>query len=298
MMRAISRHKRIFGYIFYGILLLVVLLYFRFPSGAFSAYLQAKADEISPRYHVLVGKVRPSLPFGVKFLRTKVSLRGYPDKIPFFSESLRIKPEIISLVKGKSKYEFDCFAYRGEIKGYVHFTNNRMDGPFTTSIGLQYVHLHDYGYLSTLIGRDVKGILGGTITYSGQSKLLINGVGEANLGIADGRVEILQPILGLNSVDFDELRIKMFLDKQKINVASVELEGPDLRGTLSGTISLNKDFSESTLALKGSIEPLAGLFTSDKGDTEALQFLRRRLKRGKLSFVIRGTPAEPKIRFI
>jgi type II secretion system protein N len=144
----------------------------------------------------------------------------------------------------------------------------------------------------------VKGILGGIITYSGQGNLLINGTGEANLRISNGSVELLQPIFSLESVSFDDVSIKMILEKTKIKLTRVEMEGREIKGTLSGTIGLRQNFSKSRLALRGSIEPLEDLFKSENGAPRMMKLFKRRLKEGKLSFVVRGTPADPKIRFI
>ena len=280
---------------------MIVLLYYRFPSDALGDYLQSTADEINPRYHVLVGKVRPSFPFGMKFLKTRVSLRENRDTNLFMAESLLIKPGLWSFLKGESKYWFDCLAYGGDIKGSVNFSDNSGEASerlFTTSMELRDIRINDYEYLFTLIGRNVKGVLGGIITYSGQGSLLINGTGEANLRISDGSVELLQPIFSLESVSFDDLWIKMILEKTKIKLTRVELEGREIKGTLSGTIGLKQNFSRSRLALRGSIEPLEGFFKGENGAPRIMKLFKRRLRKGKLSFVVRGTPADPKIRFI
>jgi type II secretion system protein N len=301
MIRSISKYKKWFGYILYGILLMIVLLYYRFPSDAVGDYLQSTADEINPSYTVLIGKVRPLLPVGVKLLRTRVSLRENPDTNLLTAETLLIKPRLWSFLKGESKYGVNCFAYGGDIKGTVHFSEDggeATDRPFTTSLELRDLRINDYEYLFKIIGRNVKGILGGNITYSGQSNLLINGTGEASLRISDGSVELLQPVFSLKSVGFDDLWIKMILDKTKIKLTRVEMGGKEIKGTLSGTIGLKQNFSKSRLALRGSIEPLAGFFKSENGAPRMMTLFKRRLRKGKLSFVVRGTPADPKIRFI
>jgi type II secretion system protein N len=245
--------------------------------------------------------VRPSFPFGVKFLKSKISLKEHPYTSLFISDSLLIKPALMDFIKGKSKYVFDCLAYGGEIKGFVHLTNNGKEAPeapFATSFELKNIRINDYEYLSTLIGRKVKGLLGGVVTYNGQWNLLINGIGEANLRISDGSVELLQPVFSLESVAFDDIWIRMVLEKKKIKLTRVDMDGKEIKGTLSGTIALKNKFSESRLVLRGNIEPLAGFFKNDEGSADILKLFKRRLKRGKLSFIIRGTPADPKIRFI
>jgi hypothetical protein len=100
--------------------------------------------------------------------------------------------------------------------------------------------------------------------------------------------------LNFDAIDFDELELKMVLNKRKIDLNSVELSGRDIRGTLSGNIRVKRDLLKSVLYLKGTIEPLAGFFKSDKGTMHTSRFLRQRLKKGKLSFTIRGTFERPR----
>jgi type II secretion system protein N len=301
MIRSISKHKKSLGYILYGIVLMIVLLYYRFPSEAVGDYLQSTAEDINPSYTVLIGNARPLFPFGVKLLNTRVSLKGDPDTNLLIAETLLIKPRILSFLKGESKYGVDCFAYGGDIKGTVHFSDDGGETtgrPFSTSMELRDLRINDYDYLFKLIGRNVKGILGGSIAYSGQSGFLINGTGDASLRISDGSVELMQPIFSLKSVSFDDLWIKMILEKTKIKLTRVEIGGKEIKGTLSGTIGLKQNFSQSRLALRGSVEPLAGFFKSENGTPRMMTLFKRRLRKGKLSFVVRGTPADPKIRFI
>lgn len=297
MVQRNSKPRKYLGYILFSILLLVALLYFRFPSEALKTYVQRTADEMSPHYQVSIGNAEVAFPFGVNLLATTVVPRTSPGTRVFFTEKLFIRPELISFLMGHLKYRFECAAYNGEVTGILRFQGRDMDGPFTTTLELSDIRMADHDDLAALIGRSVKGTVGGTINYSGQPDLLINGTGEANLMFSDGSVQLLEPILGLAAVNFDSLRIKMVLDKRKISLTDVALEGPDLKGTLSGTVSLRKNFYSSRLSLRGSIEPLEGM-PGGKDTSDAMKFLKRGLRRGKISFVIRGTPRDPRIRLI
>lgn len=300
MKRLISKNKKYLGYILYAILLMIVLLYYRFPSDAFCEYLEATAEKVAPPLLLSVENVQPSLSLGLRFLGTELSLKKDPHISLFNAESLLIRPEIWSLLKGEFEFCFDCLAYSGDVKGCVHLGEHGIKGPFSTSIELQDLRIDDHAHLSSLIGRDVKGVLDGTITYRGQGNLLIAGTGEADLRISEGQIELLEPILGGEPIDFDELRIKMVIKNRRIDLRDVELMGRALQATLSGSIRLKTELLESNLNIRGTIEPLAGFFESVKGSsyTNTLRFLRQRLKKGKLSFIIHGTLNNPGFRFI
>ena len=244
MKQSLSKYKKYCGYVLYGIFFTVALLYCRFPSDALRDYLQATAGRAGPRHLLSIGEVRPSLPFGLKFLETELAPKENPDMSLFTADSLVIRPLIWSFLQGKPGYCFDCLAYDGDIKGSISFAKESMKTPFTASIKLKDISIGNYAFLPALIGRSVKGTLGGTVTYGGKSNLPAEGTGEANIRISDGKVELLQPVLSLESIDFNELLIRVVLEKQKIDLSHVELKGRDIKGALSGSIGLKKKFLE------------------------------------------------------
>jgi type II secretion system protein N len=110
-------------------------------------------------------------------------------------------------------------------------------------------------------------------------------------------VELLQPLLTLTSIEFNEMEIEVAFKKQKIKVTRLELMGQQLHGTLSGTITLNDKIAKSSLHLSGTIEPFAAFFKSTPGTIDTVKFFKQRLKKGTLSFVIHGTLGQPRIEF-
>jgi len=296
MKQFLSKNKRWLGYIFYCIILAVGLLYYRFPSEALRDYLQTRANNSNTPFSLSIDRIRLWPPFGLRLGQTEILLKGKPAVKVFRADSLFVRPEAWSFLKGKSRYCFECLAYGGDISGCIRLEENSIAAPFDTEIELKNIRIGTCEYLKDLVGRHVDGILYGTICYSGQQKDLMGGAGEVNLKILDGRVEILLPILSLESIDFSEVKIDMVLKKQRINLTRLELEGPQLKGILSGTISLKRDFAKSTLNLRGRIEPLASFLKNSGGVYNTLRLLKKRLRRGTLAFIIRGTIGEPKIR--
>lgn len=297
MKQFISRNRKWFGYIIYCILLTVALLYYRFPSDTLRDYLQARANNLDTPLFLSIDRIKPWLPFGLKFRQTEISFKEKPNIKIFSADSLLVKPQAWSFFKGKSKYCFECLSYGGDIRGCIYFEKDRLTAPFNTEIELNTIRVGNYEHLKDLIGTHVNGILSGTICYRGQHKNLIDGAGEANLKLLDGKVDLLLPILSLESIKFNEVKIDMVLKTQKINLTHFELEGPLLKSTMSGTISLKKEFAKSTLDLTGKIEPFAAFFKNTEGVSNTVKFFKQRLRKGTLVFIIQGTIGEPKIRF-
>ena len=297
MKQFISKNKKWFGYIIYCIIVTVGLLYYRFPSDALRDYLQIRANNLNTPLFLSIDRIKPWPPFGLKLGQTEIALKDKPDIKLFRADSLLVKPEAWSFLKGKGRYCFECLAYGGDVWGCVYFDKNGMKAPFNTGIELKGIRIGNYKGLRYLIGRDVDGILYGTIYYSGQRKNLIDGTGEVNLKLLDGRVDLLLPILPLGSIEFNEVKIDMALKKRKINLTRFELNGRQLKGTLSGTISLKEKFAKSTLDLKGTIEPFAAFFKNTEGAFSTLRFFKQMMRKGVLTFIVHGTLGEPKIKF-
>jgi type II secretion system protein N len=296
MKQFIRKNQKWFGYVLYAFVVTAGLLYLRFPSGLIKDYLETRGERSNSPFSVSIGQVSPSLPFGLKLQKARLAQRANPNKIIFRADRVSVKPTIGTLLVGNLNLCFEALAYDGVLKGCANFIEKRLQAPFSTSIVLKDIHLDKYD-LRGLIGRHVEGRLDGTVAYNGKNDLLIEGSGEADLRLSDGRLELLQPILSLETIDFNQVSVKMALQNRKINLTQVALEGSNMRGTLSGIISLQKDIGESRLDLKGTIEPFSDFFKSLPGARNMVKLFQRRLKRGTLSFIIRGTLKEPSIQF-
>ena len=298
MKKVILKKGKWIGYLLYCVLLTAALLYYRFPSESIADYLESVVAKANPRIILSLESLRPGFPLSVDLIDAKISLKKAPRKPLLRVKNVSLRPEAWAFLHGTPVYHFDVYAYAGNIKGDVRFENQELMAPFTTTMKLKDLHIGRHPYLSPLIGRDVSGILGGDIVYTGQYTNLIEGVGEAILSISEGRVKLLQPILGLESLQFDRLSMKITLKNKKVALSDVGLEGRAVKGQLSGIIILNNDIPASRLDLRGTLEPLGGLFGNLKGDSNSLKFLRKSLKSLKRSFVIRGTFRDPEFKFI
>lgn len=293
-----SKKKKWFGYILYCLIITAGFLYLRFPSDVIKDYLRNTVNKPNIPIVLSIDGVKPWPTFGLKVDEAEISLKDASSPKLFKAESLIVRPEIWSFVKGSRRYCFQCQAYGGDIKGCVQFRQNAMTLPFHTEIEVKGMQVGGYEYLEDLAGRRIQGNLSGTLHYNGQRKNLMSGDGGANLRLFDGAIEILLPLLGLDSIAFNEIVIDMVLRKRMINIARCELSGDQLKGKLSGKIRLRKQLTRSALDLKGELEPFAAFFSSAEGTSGAMNILKKRLKRGALNFVIRGTLSEPKVRFI
>jgi type II secretion system protein N len=302
-MSRVTENKRPWlAYTLYAVVLTLVLLYFLFPSQQVKDFLQAKVENSSSPLHISIGEVSPSLAFGLYLRRTEFSSQTAPDKILLRADRLFVRPGVWTFLQGSFKFCFDSLVNDGSLEGCVRFNKEEAKAPVSASMTFKDIRMDEFKNLSDLFGRQLEGLMGGTVTYSGDPESWTEGVGEADLKLSNGRMDLRQPIadilkltegaqdlLDFETVEFKEVGVKMTLKNRKIDLSHVELRGPNIYGTLSGTIRLNRDFLDSSLDLKVTVDPAEGFFESSNG----LSVTKKILGEGPLSFRLRGTLDEP-----
>lgn len=291
-------NRRSVGYCLYGVALTLALLYYRFPSEAMRDFISAKISGLRPGIQVSLQGVSLSLRFGVEFTGMKIVHEIQPSSPVLEIERFLIRPAVWSILRGQLEGCFEGSLYGGSVKGCAALEDDIPDEAFSTTVSLEGVRLDHENPLVKVMGRDAQGTLGGEVTYRGKPRFLAGGRGEAELGLKGGRIELLKPVLGLESIDFNEIRLRATLNDRKIRLASLDLRGQQMHGALSGQVSLNSDFLRSTLDLAGSLEPYGDLFKDLKTSQVFVRSIKKQLKRGKLPFVIQGTIGDPVIRFL
>ncbi len=292
MKQFIIDNKKIIGYTVYCILLIWGLLYFLFPADTFKEYFQARIQKEAPSILCTIGKVRPALPFGIKLLGNRLALKTDPNMILFETNSLSVRPQLWAFLRSLVKYRFRIFAYGGHIKGtfYLSEDSNRSTN---VSLVLNNIRVGDYPLFSVFIGCHIKGLLDGIATYKGQGVLLSDGIGELDVTIADGSLDLSRPINNLESVSFSDMIVKLALKDKSIDLTRVILNGTEVQASLSGTMHLEEDISRSTLDIKGMIKPLAGLSKEKKDILDSFLRAKQIIRKGDLTFTIRGTLEKP-----
>ncbi len=290
--------KKWIGYTLYGIFFTCFLLYYRFPSNVIRDYLKTNAHKKYPGFNLSIERIYPTFPIGLKFVQTEIANKKNPGKALFKTESISLGPRLLSLFKGDHEYIFECLANRGSIKGRIDFIEKPLGPPFSTSILVKDLPIGDIFLTPSIIGREVNGVVNGTITYKMKDRSLINGSGDADLTLSGGKIRLLNPVLNLDYLDFKEALLKMNMKDKKIILSHVELKGNNIHGSASGTIYLNKEIQKSRIDLRGLSDQYAGLLEGLKTNDNIMNLIKRRLKGGKLSFTVKGTIKDPRFRLL
>lgn len=283
------------GYALYAILAAGVLLYVRFPSKSFQSYLAQVAGRMDPQVIFSTRSLDPSFPPGLHLQEPVFSLKERPETAFFEAQDLSINPGIGSLILGNTTWFFDAHAYGGFINGHIlSGKNGEIDG---FSLSLEKVRIHEYAFLPRFGVGDLGGTLKGNITYKGPPDQIVLGDGAGDIHISEGRIDLLNPFLGLETIPFGKLNVQFTLKKGTVNLTSVSLDGKGFQASLSGTIRLNRIMDRGRLNLKGTIEPIGAFLETLKGGPALLGLFRGGHNGLRRSFIIQGTFRSPKFRF-
>ena len=290
MGRLVGTRREWFGYGLFGLLVVTCALYLRFPSAEVGDYLDRSLKGINADLSFSATLIKPWPPLQLKFTETEV-VSDRADIPLVVAENLIAGPKISSMLQGKPVYVLKGAAYSGTFSGWLQRYGDAA-GFGEGELSLAGIDLAKYNYLPELLGRQLGGILNGSITFKSSSAHLFDGGGQTQLRVNEGWVALLQPLLGLDAVAFDVLTVDAELEKRVLS-ASLELDGPELQGSMTGTIRLMADIGQSRLAFKGVVEPQSQLYQQHPQAAAALNLLKNKMKNGKYSFTLTGTVQKP-----
>ena len=121
----------------------------------------------------------------------------------------------------------------------------------------------------------------------------MEGDGDADLTIRDGRLTLSRPVWNIDTVHVDEASVTVQLRKRQLTLTRLEVRGRELQGSLSGTVLLKEELGQSRLNLKGTVRPFPALSRVLGGLLG--RSAASRIRRG-VSFVIHGTIDAPDLK--
>ncbi|HDR15567.1 MAG TPA: type II secretion system protein GspN [Desulfobacteraceae bacterium] len=291
------RKRILFLYGLYALAVVLFLLYSRFPSEAVRDYVEAGFRNRVAAVDVKIGAVEPALPPGLVLNDFRVIQRDMPKMVLFSASDVKVSPETGKILRGIPAAKILCRTYGGEVSGRVSLSERRLKGDVTLDLELRGIKLEENLVLQQVLGRRIHGMLEGIVSFNGQPGNAHAGEGQIRFVAKDGSVQVDEAFLGLDILEFSRVLLSGDLMNGKFNLVNGDIEGPDYRGSITGTVFLEPDFPGSRLDLQGWIEIFPSFFTR-KDASSSLKFLRQRLKRGKLNFSVEGTISGPVVKFI
>lgn len=291
-----SKNKNWLGYGAYIVLSIVILLYFLFPADSVEEFLDNSVSSINSEFSFKAEKIRPWIPAGVRFSSGQIYLSDTSRVAVFESDNFFVAPDILKLVKGEYSFGLEGTAYKGDISGTINLTGEDRD--IESEITFRDFVLEEYDLLAEKFKTRIIGNLSGQIAYSSKSLNKAGGSGSFDLRLSDGLLQFQAPVFNINSLDLQSIKLEAKLNRGEITIIKAELQGPEVNGSMTGSIHLQKDISQSKINLRGTLEPLAQFYQNYPEIRELLKTMNKRVKRGQYLFLVTGTLSNPEFKIL
>jgi len=259
-------------YLCYGLVLLSVLLYVRFPTEKFRMYCERQIEHYLQFENCSIKKIRYRFPFGATLDQIRLENSAADNKSSMLVAELSLQTD----VKGFGKnFSMDGNFYGGNFRsslqidyGAEEFLLNNI-----TASGVQLEQLAESLNLAERKNT-------GTITFAGNYSAPFFhpsvGRGDGNVQIIDGTFQLAQPILGLPEIAYQKMQFQLKQDRESVELENGKLESEHLTADFSGDIVLGELRADSVLNLQGTMEPDQKLLNRDPAMQRYIKRLARR----------------------
>lgn len=242
--------KKILLYIAFILFTAGFFLYILFPSETVKTYLAYKLAQLVPECGFAIADARPALPPGLIFSGIDIKFRK---KTAVILDRITIAPAYVSLFKGRPGADIDASLYDGKIAGYADFLKTGKKDDINADFSISKVNLKPIPIISDLTRYRITGILSGNIKYNGPSTG--TGNGSAHFSAKKCGIKFDTPIIGLTGFLFNSGETDIKMEKQKLNIEALTLNGHDLSVSATGSIIMAARLSDSRINLKGTLRP-------------------------------------------
>jgi len=280
------------GYTLYVIIVTLVLLYYLFPAQTVEDSFNKSITGINPELHFKAEKISPWISPGLKISDGEIYLGTAVASPVFKADSLYIKPQFMKLLGGEYNVSISGTAYKGEIKGSLQ-SEDKEGKILEGKLAFKDFDLAVYSFLAEKLPHRLSGLFSGNVVYARDASNPA-GSGKADFKLAGGQLQFENPILGIDSVNLQNIDLELELRNRNVTVVKGELTGSELNASVTGSIQLYPDLKNSQLNLKGTVEPLAEFYRKYPEIRELLKSMKKRVKRGQYFFAVTGTLGQPR----
>lgn len=237
-------------YVLFIMILSVCFLYYLFPADQIKNYMAFHINKAYPEINITIDRIKPAFPPGMRLFN--VSVYQMNDAL-LILKNIKIVPDLLSLLRSNTTFFFKANTCDGMIAGKGELTHNSSISKVNVDATFSDIQISKIDAIQSLNSRNISGVLEGHLVYShGESS------GEeikATLIIADGSIELLNPILLLETVTFNILESDIIVKNKKVQFKQCRLKGHQMDGSIAGSIILKKPMERSVLNLAGTIRP-------------------------------------------
>jgi len=284
----------VIGYGAYTVAVLALLLWYLFPAESVRTWLEAELERQSESLGWEIGSLRLALPFSAVASDVKILDRGRRETLLLVDE-LRVMPDASAASRLAQEWplSYQARMLGGTVRGDMILP--RKSKTVTCTGEITMVQVGGLEGLWLQLGRKGSGTLAGSFTYEGQWPVSLSGKMRADLSLANGSLELKQPVFGQNTLAFNQAKASLSLTDRVVTLDNGKVDSNLFGADFNGTVALADTLLGSGLNIQGSFEPRPELLGNLEG--AVVELIKGQLQDSRLTFSITDTLLEPGLLF-
>ena len=269
----------------------IVFLYVLFPSDLFREVLEERVAQVHPDILVMTETIQPTIPPGLKLEPIVVSYDDFP---LLRSNYLKVTPNLFSLLTDPKVVHFKGPLGGGGFKGRGEFIRKGKRPQDKLTLNLNNVPVDVLEMFERWPEYRPSGELTGRINYD--SLKGAGGTVEADVQVTPFRITLDPPLMGLETLDFSELKAQITMTPRMLQVRRCEASGNQLEGKLTGSIVFSRPFGNSRITMSLTVKPQPGFVAQHKNDVIGGFFASDKAQKRGILLRFSGTLDNPNYR--
>ena len=279
---------KIFLYLGFALAAVIFFLYLLFPSDLFRDVLKERVTQISPDLMVATQSIKPTIPPGVKLQPLVISYTDFP---VMRSDYLKVTPNLFSLLTDPKVFHFKGPLGSGDFRGRGEINRKSKRPQDKITLNLNNIPVDVFEVFQLWPQYRPSGELSGRVDYD--SLKGAGGTVEADVRITPFRVTLDPPLMGLETLDFSELKALVIMTPRMLQIRRCEASGSQLEGKLTGSIVFSKPIGNSRMTMSLTVKPQPGFAAQHKNDMIGGLFSSEKAQKRGILLRFHGTLDNP-----
>ncbi|MDJ0623110.1 MAG: type II secretion system protein GspN [Desulfocapsaceae bacterium] len=274
----------------YGGILLIALLYLRFPVEKFRQYCEYLVEKTLPGVNCDIARVSYDFPLGLHFM--KMQIRDADDALLLEDSRFSMAPAWGSLT---NTYAVESQAFGGSHSALLS-VNDGEDGIAFNELQIDNLAIEKIPAFAAM-DRPITGILSGNGTALLSRRELRTTRIEGKFLLADGSYELSRPLFLMSNIELPQTTFRLFFSEGVAQLSEGKLRTPKVDGDFQGSFTIAESLVASRLNVTGNLTPKAPLFPDSKQLQAVVSGVQRRYRSEELPFKLGGTLGRPSFIF-
>jgi len=281
------------GYLLYTLVLLICLLWWKFPADTVKAWLEQQLGTETPGYVWKIETLKPVLP--VRVHASGITITPAWEKMPMVRiEQLDLVPDPARLLSENKLIRYRMRLFGGAAHGRLiigaGFSRFDCRGKFDN------LDIAQMAVVRKRLQRQLTGIAAGNFSWHRNRRSTEKQTIAGKVIIGNGTLPLRKEILGITMLPYSTIKALFTYREGRWIIEKGKLVSPKMTAVFSGRIEPAGNIADYQLQFTGRLTPRSELFTG-RDNNRMAGMIRSFLKDGSLPFTLSGTAAEPGIHF-